>query len=83
MVQKCSYMKVLGVFFREPTRIHFIKEISRKISLAPTSVRVYFKDLEKEGLIIKKKSKPFDGFVANKENEKFISLKQVYNLFVA
>lgn len=81
MMQKCSYIKVLSVFFKEPTKIHFIREIGRKISLAQTSVRKYIKEMEKEGLIEGKKAKPFDGFVANRENEEFISLKQVYNLY--
>lgn len=81
MLQKCSYDKVLGVFFREPSKIHFIKEISRKISLAHTSVRNHIKELVKEGLIVKKEAKPFDGFIANRENERFLFYKQVYNLY--
>jgi predicted nucleotidyltransferase len=81
MVQKCSRVKVLEVFFKEPTNIHYIKEISRKIDLAPTSVRKYIKELNKEGLIKKKESKPFDGWVANRENEEFIYYKRVYNFW--
>lgn len=79
MVQICSLLDVLAVFFREPARIHFIKEISREIKLAHTSVRNHIRRLENEGLIIKKESKPFDGYVANRENEKFIHFKQSYN----
>lgn len=81
MVQKCSNLKVLEVFFREPTTIHFIKEISRKIKLAHTSVRKIIKDLLKDELIIKKESKPFDGYVANRENSRFLFYKRVYNLY--
>jgi predicted nucleotidyltransferase len=81
MVQKCSYLKVLEVFFVEPTTIYFVKRISKKIKLAPTSVRVYIKDLLKKNLIKKKKTKPFDGFIANRENEDFIFYKRVYNLY--
>lgn len=81
MIQKCNYLRVLEIFFKEPTRIHFIREISKKISLAQTSVRNYIKEIEKEELIVKKEAKPFDGFIANRENENFISLKQVYNLY--
>jgi DNA-binding MarR family transcriptional regulator len=47
MVQKCSLIKVSEVFFAEPTTTHFIKEISKKINLAPTSVRKNIKDLLK------------------------------------
>ncbi len=81
MIQKCNYLRVLEIFFKEPTKIHFIREISRKIPLAQTSVRNYIKEMVNSGLIMKKESKPFDGFIANRENEDFISLKQVYNLY--
>lgn len=80
MVQKCSYYRVLDVFFKEPTSIHFIKEISRKIKLAPTSVRNIVKGLLKEGMIVKKKASPFDGFVANRDNERFIFCKRAFNI---
>ena len=80
MVQKCSIIKVLEIFFVEPTSIHFIKEISRKINLAPTSVRVHIADLFKCNVIIKEKSKPFDGYVANRENTMFLYYKRAYNL---
>lgn len=79
MVQKCSYYNVLDVFFKEPTSIHFIKEISRKIMLAPTSVRNIIKELLNEEMILEKKSSPFDGFAANRENEKFIFSKRAFN----
>lgn len=80
MVKKCSIINVLEVFFIEPTSIHFIKEIGRRINLAPTSVRVHIADLFKEGLIIKKESKPFNGYIANKENKLFLQYKKAYNL---
>ncbi len=81
MVQKSSYFRTLEVFFTEPTNLHFIKEISRKIKIAPTSIKKNIQLLLKENLIIKKESKPFDGYVANRNNQKFIFLKKVYNLF--
>jgi len=81
MVHKCGYFKVLGVFFAEPTAIHFIKEISKKIKLAPTSVRKHIKDICKQNFIKRKEAKPFDGFTANRENEEFIFCKRAYNLY--
>lgn len=81
MKQKCSYLKVLKVFFVEPTTLHFVKEISKKINLAPTSIRNHTKDLLAENLIKKKKATPFNGFIANRENEHFIFYKRVYNLY--
>lgn len=80
MVHKCSYLKVLETFFIEPTNLHFIKGISRKINLAHTSVRGIITDLTEEKLIIKKESKPFDGYVANRENGDFLFEKRAYNL---
>jgi len=81
MVHKCSQSKIEEVFFIEPTSIHFIKEIGRRISLAPTSVRNHIKKLEKQGMIVRKKAKPFNGFVANRENDDFLFYKRVYNLY--
>ena len=80
MIQKCSYMGVLEVFFEEPTKIHFIREISKRISLAPTSVRKHIQTLLKEGMIIKKKGAPFDGFVAYRSSDSFLFYKRAYNL---
>jgi len=69
------------VFFVEPLTIHFIKEISREINLAPTSVRAHINTLLKLELIKRRESKPFHGFVANRDNEEFLYYKRVYNLY--
>lgn len=79
MVQKSSYLKTLEVFFQEPTAIHFIKEISKKVNIAPTSIRQNIKQLLNEGLILPKKSKPFNGYVANRDKDDFIFYKKIYN----
>ena len=81
MVQKCSLIRTLEIFFIEPTTIHFIKEISRKIKLAPTSIRNNIKELLKNDLIKIKKTKPFNGFIANRESNSFIFYKRIYNLY--
>ena len=81
MVQKCTPIRVLEVFFKEPTTIHYIKSISKRINLAPTSVRNHIKEFLKRGLIKRKKARPFDGFVANRENEDFIFYKRIYNIY--
>ena len=51
IVQKCSLWNVAQVFFAEPTKTHHIKEISRRISLAHTSVKKHVIELVREGLI--------------------------------
>jgi predicted nucleotidyltransferase len=81
MIQKCSLLNVLEVFFQEPTTIHFIREIARKINLAQTSTRNHIQTLLKENLIFKKESKPFDGFIANRDSDKFKHFKQAYNFY--
>lgn len=80
MVLNYNIIRILEPFFLEPTTIHFIKEISRKINLAHPSVRNYVKKLLKYNLIKKEKSKPFDGIIANREDN-FIFHKRIYNLY--
>jgi predicted nucleotidyltransferase len=80
IIQKCSLWKAAEVFFIEPTKVHFIKEISRKINLSPTSVRVHIQTLVKEGLIGKAKSEPFNGYKALRENQDFIFEKKIGNI---
>ena len=80
MIHECSFMNVLEVFFREPTSVHFVREIGRKISLAPTSVRNHVDALLESGMVVKRKAKPFDGYSANRDSEKFIFYKRLYNI---
>ena len=80
MEQKCSLWTVFSVFCDEPSRIHYIKEIARKVKLAPTSVKLHLKSLGKQGLIIKAKGDIFTGYKANNDNKNFIFDKSIYNL---
>lgn len=80
MIQKYSDLRVLEVFFKEPTTTHFIREISREIKLSPPSVKIMIDNLIKSELITPKKSKPFNGYVANRDNDDFLFYKRVYNL---
>lgn len=81
MIQKCSNIDVMKIFFLEPTSIHFIREIGKRINLAPTSVKKYIDGFEKENLILKKESKPFNGYIANRDNWRFIFYKRIYNMY--
>ena len=80
IIQKCSLWKVAEVFFVEPTKVHFIKEISRKINLAHTSVKIHLEILVKEGLVERTASEPFKGYKAVRENPDFIFEKRIANL---
>ena len=81
MIQKSTQFKIIEIFFKEPTLIHFIREISKKVGIAPTYVRLNIKNLFNDGLIIKKKSKPFDGYISNRDDERFLFYKRAYNLY--
>ncbi len=74
-------MRVAAVFFKEPTTIHFIKEIGRNIELAPTSVKNYVEELKKENLVISVKAKPFPALMANQKAKEFLFEKRIYNLY--
>lgn len=80
MIQKSSIEKVAEIFFQEPTKIHFIREIGKKADISQTPVRNSIKLLEKEGIIKKKKAEPFDGFIADRDDERFRFYKRAYNI---
>mgnify|MGYP001180836169 CR=1 FL=1 len=81
MLHKCSLWKVAGIFFAEPTKVHFIKEISRKINLAHTSVKKHILELIDLGL-----AEPsflvFKGYKAKRENPDFLFYKKINNLIM-
>ena len=79
-ILKDSIWKVFEVFVDEPIKMHYIKEISRRINLAHTSVIKHLEKLEKENLIKKEKGERFFGFKANRDNENFLFYKKISNL---
>lgn len=88
MEHKSIYKNILGsslwnvfrVFAEEPLKIHYVKEIARKIELAPTSVKKHLDYLQKQELIFKKKGERFFGFIANRDGKIFLSYKQMFNI---
>ena len=86
MLKKDNINKVLQVFFDNPLPrgIGFqLREIGRKIKLAPKSVKLYLEELEKEGLIIKKKHRiqKYPVYYANRENNYFYPMPSRTNGF--
>jgi len=80
MLKKDNIYKVLEIFFDNPLPegIGFqLREISRKIKLAPKSVKLYLEELEKENLIIKKKHRihKYPVYYANRDHNYFKFLK--------
>ena len=80
MEHKSSLLTVLEVFTLEPMRIHYIKEISKKIDLAPTSVKLHINYLLQNHAIIKKRGDIFEGYLSNRDNENFVFYKKIINL---
>jgi len=83
MLQKSSIQKTISVFFKAPTKEHYLIGISRKIGIAHTSVKNNLKTLFKQGLISetieKKGTRKFPIYKANIDNKKFKKNKQIYN----
>jgi len=87
MLQKDNRYKILRVFFEDPLPkgIGFqLREISRKINIAPTSVKKYLNELEKENLIVRGKHRihEYPIYYANRDNENFKFLKKLDNIII-
>src|SRR3989344_7417196 len=82
MLQKDNRYKILRLFFEDPSPkgIGFqLREISRKASIAPPSVKKYLAELEKEGLIIKAKHRiyGYPVYYSNRDSDNFKFLKRL------
>jgi len=84
MLQKCSILKVAEVFFNEPTKNHYLLEISKKAGIAHTSVKKHLMVL-KELSIIKesieeKGNRKFPLYMANINSKNYTDYKKIHNL---
>ncbi|MBR9699926.1 nucleotidyltransferase domain-containing protein [Candidatus Woesearchaeota archaeon] len=80
MFQKSNRYKIMRVFFEDPLRKDFqLREISRKVNIAPTSVKRYLHELEKSQLIIREKHKihGYPIYHAHRDSEEFTFLKRI------
>ncbi|MBI5392322.1 nucleotidyltransferase domain-containing protein [Candidatus Woesearchaeota archaeon] len=82
MLKKDNISRVLGVFFDDPLPIGLgfqLREISRKLDLAPKSVKLYLEELERENLIIKKEHRihKYPVYYANRDGDYFKFLKKL------
>tara|TARA_Y100000310_G_scaffold151291_1_gene150864 strand:- start:3975 stop:4514 length:540 start_codon:yes stop_codon:yes gene_type:complete len=84
MLQKSSMSKTVGIFFINPTKEHYLLDISRNINLAHTSVKKNLTKLTKQELIIetveKRGNRKFPIYKANINNKLFNKNKSIYNL---
>jgi len=82
MLQKDNRYKILRLFFEDPVPegIGFqLREISRKVDVAPPSVKKYLIELEKESLIQKQQHRihNYPIYYANRDNKYFKFLKRL------
>lgn len=84
MLQKSSLIKTLELFFLEPSKEHYLIDISRNTLIAHTSIKNNLIALIKSGLIKKeiqkKGSRKFPVFRALIDYPEFKSKKMIYNL---
>lgn len=85
MLQKSNTWKTLEIFFNEPTKQHYLIDISRRIKLAHTSVKILLNELVKEELILKSVEKKgrrnFPLYKANTSEKRFRKYKRIFNLY--
>lgn len=82
MLQKDNRYKILRLFFEDPSPkgIGFqLREISRKVAIAPTSIKKYLTELEKGEFIIKTKHRiyGYPVYYANRDNQNFKFIKKL------
>lgn len=71
MLKDYNKYKVLKVFLFNPTESFRLRELSRKVNLAPTSLLIYLKMLEKQGLIQVKKKDKIKFYFSQRDSREF------------
>jgi predicted nucleotidyltransferase len=71
MIQKYSRYRILQEFLDFPLKDFQMREVSRRVGVAQSSVINHLKELEKEGLILKEKKGIYPTFKSNRDNETF------------
>jgi predicted nucleotidyltransferase len=80
-MEKINYEKVLGVFFDNPTKRFYVREIARITELNPNTILNICSILEKDGLLKREKKKHIVEFYAIAD-EKFKRLKRINNFSI-
>lgn len=71
MLKDYNKYKVLKLFLYNPTSSFRLRELSRKVGLAPLSISNYLKEFEKEGLIKINIKENIKSYIAQRENITF------------
>lgn len=80
MIQKSSAWRVFVSFAKSPMKVFHIRELSRILNLAPTSIILHIKELEKNKLIVQDKTGLYTSYKANFDNDNFRFYKKIHNL---
>ncbi|MDD5417998.1 MAG: nucleotidyltransferase domain-containing protein [Candidatus Nanoarchaeia archaeon] len=79
MLSNYNKWAVLTAFFNEPLKEFGLRELSRKVKLAPKSVKNYLKEFIKQEIIIEKSKDKTPLYNANRDNKEFIFYKKINN----
>lgn len=84
MLQKSSISKTMQIFFLEPTKKHYLIEISRKTGIAHTSIKKNLNKLLTNNIIKKqieiKASRKFPVYTANINEKQYKNYKTIFNI---
>ena len=81
MFEDYNKYKVLKVFLDNPTEGFRLRELSRKVGIAPTSISNYLNQLKKEGLITIQIKEGINYYKANRDNTKFAIYQKISNQY--
>ncbi|KHO45861.1 MAG: hypothetical protein QS98_C0007G0019 [archaeon GW2011_AR3] len=85
MLRPTNKEKLLNVFFHDPIADgtgYRLRELSRIVGVAPTSIKIYLKELITEGLVVVKEERAtkYPLYAANIENNDFTLRKKIHTL---
>jgi predicted nucleotidyltransferase len=84
MIQKHNIFSVAEIFFAEPIKSHYLREISKKSKISPVSVNVYLNKLLKNNIITKtyeiKGKRKYPIYLSNLNAKEYFSFKKISNL---
>jgi len=69
--------RIMDLFFEEPSRQFQIRQISRILKIAHTSVKNYLGELAREGFLKTAKTYAYKSYISNQQNRKFKIFKQI------
>jgi predicted nucleotidyltransferase len=81
MLIESNTQRFLELIFKYPSMGFTIREIAKKLGVSPPTASSISKKLEKSGMIIVKKERVSYKVFGNLENENFVDIKRIYNLY--